>query len=294
MNYVGIDIGGTQLRAAIFDKARKVLDIYKTNNDHALTCEQNMDKLIDFILKSQQYFPLAGIGIGCPGPLDLKRGMILNPPNLVGWDNFEIVKYVEGRTRLHVELNNDANVAGLSEALLGAGTGHESVVYMTISTGLGGAYIYRNELVNGAHTNAAEFWNMIVNEDSYCHKNANPGSLNEQTSGSGLARIATERFGTPVSAQKLFEKFYAKDPTAIEIVEAAAEALAKGIANVTCTIDPDIIVIGGSVAIYNPVFVEMALERAKKYICFDGGVVKTAAAIFGDDAGLIGASLLIA
>ena len=293
MNYVGIDIGGTQLRAAFFDEERKVLDIYKTNNDHGLTCEQNMDKLIDFILKGQQYFPLAGIGIGCPGPLDTKKGVVLNPPNLVGWDNFEIVKYVEGRTKLHVEVNNDANVAGLAEALLGAGTGYESVVYMTVSTGLGGAYVYKNQLINGAHTNAAEFWNMIVNDDSYCHKNANPGSLNEQVSGSGLARIATERFGKPTSAKELFEKFYSKDLAAVEIVEKAAEILAKGIANVTYTIDPDIIVIGGSVAIYNPVFVEMALERAKKYICFDNGVVNTAKAIFGDDAGLIGASLLI-
>lgn len=293
MNYVGIDIGGTQLRVAIFDKARKVLDIYKTDNDHGLTCEQNVDKLIDFILKSQQYFPLAGIGIGCPGPLDLKKGMILNPPNLVGWDNFEIVKYVEGRTKLHVELNNDANVAGLAEALLGAGTGYESVVYMTVSTGLGGAYVYRNQLVNGAHTNAAEFWNMIVNEDPYGHKSANPGSLNEQVSGSGLTRIATERFGRPTSAKELFEKFYEKDPVAVDIVEKAANTLAKGIANVTYTIDPDIIVIGGSVAIFNSVFVKMALEEAKKYICFDGGTVKTAKAIFGDDAGLIGASLLI-
>lgn len=290
MKTVGIDIGRTQLRVAILDEEYNVLDVFKTNNDRALTVEQNVDKLIAFIQKQES--PLKGVGIGCPGPLNLRTGTILNPPNLVGWDNFGLVKYIESKTGLRTVLNNDANVAGLAEALLGGGMGYESVCYMGLSTGLGGAIIYQGHLINGANGNAGEFWNMMVNEDPHCHKNANPGSLNEQISGSGLEVLAAEAYGKPVSPKELFEKFYEKDPTAVRIVEQATEALARGIANVACSIDPDVFVFGGSIAIFNPAYVDMAAERAKKYLLAPNAL-HIEKARFGDDAGLVGAALLV-
>lgn len=290
MKSVGIDIGGMQLRAAVFDEEHRMIESFKTPNDRSLPAEKNMDKLLDFILnKTYEY---RGIGVGCPGPLNARRGKILCPPNLVGWDDFELVRYVEERTGIRTVLNNDGNVAGLAEALLGAGTGYESVVFMGISTGIGGAYVYQGKLVNGANSNAAEFWNMIVNEDTNCHKNANPGSLNEQSSGSGLQRIAGIRYGRDVTPKELFALYYAQDATAREIVEQAAENLAIGIANITCTIDPDVIVIGGSVAIHNVAFVELVAKKAEKYVLYPDAL-RIELAKFGDDAGLIGASLLV-
>lgn len=290
MKTAGIDIGGTQLRVAVFDEERKMIESFKTVNDRSLTAGQNMDKLIDFILsKPYQY---KGIGVGCPGPLDSRQGKILCPPNLVGWDDFELVKYVEERTGIRTVLNNDANVAGLAEAILGKGAGYESVVFVGISTGIGGAYVYQEKLVSGAHSSAAEFWNMIVSEDTYCHKNANPGSLNEQSSGSALQRIATERYGRSMQPKELFECYNRGEETAAEIIEDAAEKLAVGIANITCTIDPDIIIIGGSVAIHNRQFVEKIEEKAKKYVLCPR-FLKIEQAQFGDDAGLMGAALLV-
>lgn len=289
MKSIGIDIGGTQLRVAIFDEDKNIIDIFKTDNDRTLSAEKNMDKLIDFIEnKNYQY---SGIGIGCPGPLNTRLGKILTPPNLVGWDNFEIVRYVEERTKIKTVLNNDANVAGLAEAVLGAGAGYESVVFVGMSTGIGGAYVYQGKLVNGANSNAAEFWNMIVNEDSYHHKNANAGSLNEQCSGSGMEHIASERYGRQVKPKELFELYYQKDQTAIEVIDYAADVMAKGIANITCTIDPDIIIVGGSVALHNVGFVGKVEEKAKKYV-LSPEYLRVELAKFGDDAGLIGASLL--
>lgn len=290
MKKIGIDIGGTQLRAAIFDEEQKIIGSYKTNNDRTLSAQKNADKLIDFILSSDQKF--SGIGIGCPGPLNIRVGKILNPPNLVGWDGFEIVQYFESRTRIKTVLNNDANVAGLAEACLGAGKGYESVVFIGMSTGIGGAYVYQGKLVNGANSNAAEFWNMIVNENTHHHKNANAGSLNEQCSGSGMEFLATAKYGKPVSPKELFELYRAKDSIAEELIEYCADVMAKGIANITCTIDPDIFIIGGSIAIYNPDYVGMVKERAKEYVlCPDQLHFENAQ--FGDDAGLYGASLLV-
>lgn len=289
MKSIGIDIGGTQLRAAIFDEEFKQIGVFKTDNDRSLTAEQNMDKLLDYLMDQDYHF--SGIGIGCPGPLNIRLGKVLNPPNLVGWDNFEIVKYVEEKTHLKTYLNNDANVAGLAEAKLGSGAGFESVVFMGISTGIGGAYVYKNELVNGANSNAAEFWNMIVNEDEYCHKNANPGSLNEQASGSALTRMAAETYGEGKEAKDLFEYYHQNDSKAEEIVEQAAGVLAKGIANITNIIDPDIIIIGGSVALHNVDFVENIIEKSKQYIT-SREFLHVELAQYGDDAGLYGAALL--
>lgn len=290
MKTVGIDIGGTQLRAAIFDEEKKIVESFKVPNERSLTAGQNMDKLLDFILGRP--YEYQGIGVGCPGPLDTREGKILCPPNLVGWDGFELVKYVESRTGIRTVLNNDANVAGLAEAILGKGAGYESVAFVGISTGIGGAYVYQGKLVNGAHSNAAEFWNMIVSEDKYCHKNANPGSLNEQSSGSALQRLATGKYGRPMQPQELFERYGRGERLAAEIIEDAAEKLAMGIANITCTIDPDIFIIGGSVAIHNKKFVDLIVQKAERYVLCPQ-YLKVEHAKFGDDAGLMGAALLV-
>lgn len=288
MHTAGIDVGGTQLRAAVFDDENHMIAAHKVENDRTLSGEKNLERLIGFL---RSHGALSGVGVGCPGPLDLKGGRVLNPPNLLGWDNFEIVAWLEDRLGVRAVLNNDANVAGLAEAVLGAGKGCESVAFVGVSTGVGGAFVHRGRIYCGANGNAAEFWNMIVNEDPYCHRSANPGSLNEQCSGSGLARIARERYGREMGARELFGLYRAGDATAKEIVARQADTLARGVANITCTLDPEVIVIGGSVAFHNPEYVELARRRALEYVNYPAALDVRPAQL-GDDAGLIGAALL--
>lgn len=288
---IGIDIGGTQLRAALVDENYEILDVYKTSNDRSLTCRQNMDKLIAFIRETAGT-DVRGIGIGSPGPLNVRTGTIVQPPNMFGWDDFAVTAYVEEKTGLPAELNNDGNIAALAEARLGSGRGEESVVFVGISTGIGGGFVYRGEIVNGANCNAAEWWNMMVSDDHHCHKNANPGSLNEQSSGSGLAMWATEHYGVPTDARTLIARHRGRDPKATEILEHGAEMMARGFANIMHAIDPNVIVVGGSVAVHNPWFLDWATERAAKYLV-DPSQLCVKRAAFGDDAGLIGAALLL-
>jgi glucokinase len=266
-----------------------IIDSFKTVNDRKLSGAENMDRIIRYIKSVNE--PLQGIGIGSPGPLDLKRGVVVNPPNLIGWDNFEIVKYMEENTGLKTWLDNDANVAGLAEALRGAGVGYESVVFIGISTGLGGAYVYKGELIHGAHSCGAEFYNMIVNDDRYCHKGANPGSLNETASGTAMQRLASERFGRDMVPKELFEEFYKGDETAKQILEETSEALARGVANIFYTIDPDVYVFGGSVAIHHPWYMDVVKKKAMEYITADDILIVPAK--YDDDAGLVGAALLV-
>lgn len=288
MKRVGIDIGGTNLRCAVFDENQNLVEKFKAPNDKSKTVEENIDQLINFIKK---FDDIESIGIGCPGPLDAQKGMVLNPPNLYGWDNFEIVKYFEENTGIKTKMTNDVNVAGLAEALIGAAKDYDSVYFITMSTGVGGAYVFRKELINGISTCAGEIYNMIVNDDTYCHRGCNPGSLNEQCGGHALDRIATEAYGVETNTKELFDKFYAGDETAVKIIEKTADLMGRGIANVGTVVDPDVYVIGGSIARLNPKFTEMCIEAAKKYY-IKPEYLNWVYAEFGDDAGLIGASLL--
>lgn len=288
MHSVAIDIGGTNIRAAIYDENHEIIDVFKTPMDKEIGAAANMDKLLSFIMGRDDKY--CGVGISSPGPLDLKNGKILNPPNLVGWDNFEILKYVEEKTGLKADINNDGNLAGLAEARLGAGKGYESVLYIGMSTGMGGSFVYKGELISGAHCNTAEFYNVIVNDDPYHHASANPGSLNETAGGAAMGRIATEKFGRPMTAATLFEEYNKGSELAAEILEGTSEALARGFANMYYMIDPDVYVIGGSIAIYNHWYVEKVLKKAKGYMTQPDIVTKYA--VFGDDAGLLGAALI--
>jgi glucokinase len=216
--------------------------------------------------------------------------MILNPPNLHGWDNFPVAAYFSEHMGIPAAVNNDGNLAGLAEARIGAGRGYDSVVFIGMSTGLGGSYVYKGELINGAHCNTAEFYNVMVCDDPYHHGSANPGSLNETAGGAAMERIASERYGRQVFAKDLFRMYYEGDEAAREILERTSEMLARGIANIYYTIDPDIYVIGGSIGLHNDWYIERVLEKARKYMV--DPEINVARSVFGDDAGLYGAALL--
>ena len=207
MTYAGIDIGGTQLRIGIFEEDGTLSHVFKTGNDRTLGGERNIDRLLEYV----KDFDVQSFGIASPGPLDLKKGKILNPPNLYGWDNFEIVKYITEKTGKPAAVNNDGNLAGLAEARSGAGKGYDSVVFLGMSTGMGGSFVYKGELINGAHCNTAEFYNVIVCDDPYHHGSANPGSLNETAGGAAMERIASERFGRQMFAKDLFALYDGSD-----------------------------------------------------------------------------------
>ena len=290
MNRIGMDIGGTQLRVAAYNDEGEQLARESIAHDHSLGPRENINKLMDFV--DGWDISYVGIGVGCPGPLDFTAGRVLNPPNLPGWENFELADYLSERSGHRVAINNDANVAGLAEARVGAAAGLESVFYFTVSTGVGGAYVYRGEIVGGANSCAAEVFNMMVSDDKFARPGMNPGGLEDHASGTALARMVTKRFGRTIDAPELFAMDEAGDATAHAIVEAAAEDLARAVACVSFVVDPDRFVFGGSVALHNPGFVELVLEHAKRYV-LNPGTLDFALAECGGDAGLIGAALLI-
>ena len=288
MAAIGIDIGGTQLRAALYDQDFRALDRFSAPNQKEIGPWANLDKLAAFVNAHRE--GVGGIGVGCPGPLDIPGGKLINPPNLFGWDGLDVAGYFREATGLDTRLNNDANLAGLAEAKLGAGRGWESMFYMTVSTGIGGAYVYKGELVNGAHSAAAEIYNLIVNEDPYSHHGVNAGAINEQCGGMALARIAGERLGRPVDAPQLFQLARAGHPQARDILDKCADNLGKALGNIACVVDPDIFVLGGAIVLRNPDFAGLIAQKARKYLIHPQWL-RLRTASLGEEAGLLGAAL---
>lgn len=293
MSYVvGIDIGGTNIRAALLDEDRNILEKIKIKNEVDKGPEYNLNKIINHINENWVSKDIRGIGVGCPGPLNIKTGTILKAPNLRGWDNFNVKKYLEENTSLKTEVNNDANVAGLAEAVIGSAKGAESVFYITVSTGVGGAFIIDNKIINGANSFAGEICNLIINEDKYSHSGLVKGGLEGQCSGPNIARIASEKLEKIVDTPEVFELYKKNNKVAIEVVNELCENLSKGISNIISVVDPEVIVLGGSVVLYNKDLLEIIIEKVRKKV-INKEAVDIRIAEIGDDAGLRGAGLLI-
>ncbi|WP_105176677.1 ROK family protein [Clostridium cagae] len=289
--YIGIDIGGTNLRAAILDEECNLVDKLKISNEVEKGPEYNLDKLILEIKERWSDKEIISVGVGCPGPLDIRSGTILVTPNLRTWEYFKLKEYLENKFDLPVFVNNDANVAGYSEAMVGAGKGAESVYYMTLSTGIGGGFIYKGEIVSGFNSIAAEIGNMIINEDTYKHSNMNYGGLEGQCSGVNIARISSEIIGGELTTKDVFEGAEKGNMELQKMLSEWVINVSKAIVNIIVTVDPEVIVLGGSVIINNPSYLNKIKEETQKRV-FDGIKINIKLAEIGDDTGLIGAGLL--
>lgn len=289
--YIGIDIGGTNLRAAILDEECNLIDKFKILNEVQKGPEYNLDKLISGIEERWLDKEIISVGVGCPGPLDIKNGTILITPNLKTWENFRLKEYLENKFKLPVFVNNDANVAGYSEAMVGAGKNAESVYYITLSTGVGGGFIYKGQVVSGFNSVAAEIGNMIINEDTYKHSNMNYGGLEGQCSGINIARIASNIKGKELTTKDVFEGAENGDLELKDILNQWTVNVSKAIANLVVTVDPEVIVLGGSVIMNNPSYLDNIKEEVLKRV-YEGVKVNIKLAQIGDDTGLIGAALL--
>ena len=202
----------------------------------------------------------AAVGVGGGGPLDRRRGLILSPPNLPGWDEFPIVEMTELRFGVPVRLDNDANAAALGEREYGAGRGLDDLIYMPISTGIGGGVIVRGRVVHGGYDGAGEVGHMtVLPEGPLCGCGAR-GCLEALCSGTSIARRARERLATGrvsslsslgpggVTAQAVAEAARAGDALSSEVWYDTIRHLSVGVGNLFNALAPEAVIIGGGVS----------------------------------------------
>ncbi|PGY06653.1 ROK family protein [Bacillus sp. AFS031507] len=290
---LGIDLGGTNLRIAVVTLEGQIIEELHVTTESDRGPHYVINQMIQLCEGILQKRNIEAIGIGSPGPLDLRQGLILSPNNLPGWDRIPLVEMLEKALQKKVVLDNDANAAALAEAMIGAGKGKESVFYITVSTGIGGGFVYRNQLIQGAHFCAGEVGNMIIDRDGPPHPALNIGSLETLASGTAVKRQGKEKLGITGHAGEVFAMAMQGEKEAVVIVEQMVATLAKGIANVVHTVDPHIIVLGGGVMQSKEYLMPLLLEKVNDYLYPQlRNKVQIECASLGTKAGVIGAALL--
>ena len=288
---VGIDIGGTNTRVAIIDENLSIVERVQF-----LTNDQDPYETIKKIKKHLDDFKYdyKGIGLSCPGPLDLVNGKILNTPNLKGkWWDFNITEELSEITGLPVFLENDANLAALAEAMVGKGKDKNYVQFLTISTGVGSGLVINKEIYIGSHGFAHEIANMCLWKDGPSHGTIYPGGVEAICSGTAITSRANKAGLRVNHAGEVNDLANAGNEDAQIIMDDAKEYLANALATIYAIVDPEIIILGGSVALKISGFVEEVEERVKTKVYPNvRELINITKSNLNEDSGLIGAGCL--
>lgn len=288
---IGIDIGGTNTRVALIDENMNIVQRVQFSTD-----VNHPEKTVEKIAETINEFGGKAVGIGmcCPGPLDLKKGIVLAAPNLgKAWWGFDLTKEVSEKTGLPATLENDANLACLAEAVLGEGKGKDWVNFLTISTGVGSGQCVHQKIVQGSHGFAQEIANCVLWKDGPVHGTLKPGGCEAICSGTAITKRAQAAGLDVHHAGEVNDLAKAGNETAAAIMEDAKEYLANMIAILYAVNDPDIVILGGSVAMKIDGFAEDVEARVKEKV-YDPlhDLVQVHRSTLSEDSGLLGAGVL--
>ena len=249
---VGLDIGGTKCAISTGESADGKIRILSREEfpTAGLSWQQVLEEFahridaITSIPRSPFPVPFSSIGISCGGPLDSRRGVIMSPPNLPGWDDVPVVKFFEDRFHVPTAVQNDANACALAEYRYGSGRGVKNLVFMTFGTGLGAGIIIDGKLYSGSSDNAGEIGHIRLAPTGPVGYNKE-GSAEGFCSGAGIARLAKMRKGLDITAKELFARVRAGDPDCTEVFRESAGHLATILSYVIDIINPEVIALGG-------------------------------------------------
>ncbi|HJR79851.1 MAG TPA: ROK family protein [Anaerolineales bacterium] len=304
MNFiVAVDIGGTHIRVAVYEPNNtNALNHHRTRS-HA-TETGVYDRLVQAIESVWPQGKVEAIGVASPGPLDPYTGTVLATPNIPEWKDFPLAANLCKHFDVPVYLDNDANMAGLAEWQYGAGQGHQNLVYLTISTGIGGGVISSGRLLQGFHGMGAELGHMIIDADGPLCGCGSRGHVESFSSGPAIARYVNEQISlgqksmlladTALTARQVAEAAQQGDPLAFSAFERAGHYLGIAVANYLAIFDPSILIFGGGVSQVGDLLFKPFRESLHKYTFhphYLDDLVITKAAL-GDDAGLLGALAL--
>jgi glucokinase len=300
---IAIDIGGTHIRVAAFepDSAKPIAHHRTKTLAHSPGV---FDRLVSAIETIWQQGQVSAIGIASPGPLDPHTGTILDTPNIPQWTNFPLAPKLSEHFGVPVYLDNDANMAGLAEWQFGAGKGHSDLVYLTISTGIGGGVISNNRLLQGYRGMGAELGHMLVDPSGPFCGCGHRGHIESFSSGPAIVRFVNEQLEAGQSSTlhadpgltpaHIADAALKGDSLAISAFERAGQYLGMAVANYLAIFDPSILIFGGGVSQVGDLLFKPFEESLRKHVFhphYLDGLMITKAAL-GDDAGLLGALAL--
>ncbi|MEX0332464.1 MAG: ROK family protein [Puniceicoccaceae bacterium] len=257
---LGIDIGGTKCAVCLGSVGAQVL------GRREIPTGGNPEKVLDQLAAmgrelAGEFAPPQSVGIVCGNPMDAKRGLILSPPNLPGWDAVPVVEYFRNHFNLPVRLMNDANAGALAEWQYGAGQGTRNLVFCTMGTGFGCGLILDGRLYEGTNGNAGEIGHVRLTPDGP-EGYGKAGSVEGWCSGGGIARLTK----THQTTKALAEAAKAGDKEAIAIFETVGERLGMALSMTVDLFNPEVIVIG-SIFVRCEELLRPAMERVMQREC---------------------------
>ena len=306
----GVDLGGTTVKMGLFDGEGIMLEKWeiKTRKEDsganilpdiaASIAEKNAEKGI-------AVEDIVGIGMGVPGPIT-EDGRVLKCANL-GWGIFSVADELRKLTGVEkIKVGNDANVAALGEQWRGGGRGFDSIVMITLGTGVGGGIILNGKILTGSNGAAGEIGHLTVNPKETrtcgCGKK---GCLEQYTSATGITRMSAEKlessdedselrqYDHPITGLELFKAYKNDDKLAKEIVEDFSSYLGLGLSHVAAVVDPQAFVVGGGVSKNGTIVTDVIREKYEQNVMFALKGKEFRLAELGNDAGMYGAVRMI-
>lgn len=313
--WIGFDLGGTKMQCALFDDQLKKIGSKKRRTRKDLGVDGGLERIAETVNKlctEQQVSisQIAGIGIGCPGPVEWDKGIVRVAVNL-GWENVKVGAFMEKKFGCPVAVLNDVDAGVYGEHIAGAGKGSRSTVGIFPGTGIGGGCVYDGQILRGKRLSCMEIGHIKISGSGRTSGSCMPGTLEAEASrlaiAAELAKLAFRgeaphlynAVGTDIAAIRsrvIFESIAAGDVAVENVILNACETIAQGIANIVLLICPDCVVLGGGLVEAMPEkFLKHITTIAKNSVfeCYrDQFEVRLAK--LGDDAGAVGCASWIA
>jgi glucokinase len=310
---LGVDIGGTKVAVGLVDHDGRIVSQDRKPMVANGTAEAGLQAVLGAIdsLASSSTAGIHSIGICAPGPLDPKHGVVLNPPNLRCWRNFPLAEKISSRYRVPVRVDNDANAAALAETRWGAARGFRYVFYATIGTGIGSGIVLDGRIYHGHSGAAGEGGHVSIDYRGPRCGCGKLGCIEALAAGPAIAGRARAKLGTGHSSSKILElakgdvtavtsemvglAYAAGDSLAKEILQETVEILTPWIGNIIDLLDPDVVVMGGGVAVMlKPFFAEIKNGLPRWCVNPSAPEIPLVMAHYGADAGIAGGAALCA
>jgi len=312
---IGVDLGGTNIVSTVVNYQGKIVSRLKVQTLAERGKESTIKRIVETIHENIVQSTIAsgdiiGIGIGAPGPLDVKKGIINFAPNLPGWRDVPLRKILEDEFSMKVVLENDANAAAWGERCFGAGQGVNNLVCFTLGTGIGGGIIINGKIYHGNNYGAAELGHMTVNKDGPLCNCGNYGCLEAYSSATGIKNRIKNRIKEGMKSEfldfdedKLFESLRLKsifeaarkgDRLTKDIVEEAISYLGIAIANIINILNPEMVVlVGGITNEGNKLLIPLGEEVKKRALYSNYKSLKIIIGKLAGNAGVLGAAALL-
>src|SRR3989338_151516 len=296
---IGIDLGGTRIKIGLVDEKGAIFNRREVNTLFNVKKEALIDSIVTNvrgIVKNSRIKKslVAGVGIGVPGPVDSKRGIVHYFPNIKGWENVPLKAILQKRLMFRVAMDNDVNAMTIGEYTFGAGKGASNLICITLGTGVGGGIIINGEIYRGKTMVAGEIGHIPINETGPRCNCGGIACLERYIGNRYILKRAQKAFGKSITLEKLNKLARDGNKRAKKIWEDVGQKLGTALTGAVNLLNPDRIIIGGGVSKAGELILKPVRNEIKKRAMRDhASHVTIVRSKLGENAGIIGASLLV-